>query len=270
MAMAHISNTLVVATLALGAGPVMFLRGFGRLRVRRLMQDTPSARIRSMAMGLVEVNGQVEARSQFTGPFSGRPCAYWEVDISTRTKNGWHVVHRNASGHPFFLRDATGVALVYPRGAESKVVFGVSEECNGLSLPECYATYFAEQHLALAALWRMGLMRFRERILEDGQQIFVLGTAAPKPHAVSLSDEDTLAATGTGDAFAARLQHTTDEVSAVIRQGENERTFVISQESERLLALELGASALGQLVGGPLFTLFGLGIWLDWLAHHRP
>src|SRR5262249_50730606 len=93
-------------------GIVLFVRGFRTWRERRLIQNTPPAKIRSMAMGLVEINGTVEPRSVLAGPFSGQSCAFWEVDISSRTKDGWRVVHRNASGHPFFIQDGTASALV--------------------------------------------------------------------------------------------------------------------------------------------------------------
>ena len=51
-------------------------------------------------------------------------------------------------------------------------------------------------------------------------------------------------------------------MAALVRRGENESTFIISQDSEKALMLALGARALMQLVGGPTMTLFGLGYWL--------
>ena len=103
------------------AGPWLFYVGFKAWRVRRLIEATPASRIRSMAMGLVELNGSVSERSRVSAPFSGRPCAYWEIEIATRSsgrdgRNAWATVHRNRSGHPFYLRDETGTALVYPQG----------------------------------------------------------------------------------------------------------------------------------------------------------
>src|SRR2546422_11397196 len=96
------------ATVALAAGPIVFLRGLRTLRPRRLIADTPTARIRSLAMGLVEVNGTVERRSALTAPFSGKSCAYWELDVASRTRNRWNIIHRDHSRNPFFLRDDTG------------------------------------------------------------------------------------------------------------------------------------------------------------------
>jgi hypothetical protein len=54
-----------------------------------------------------------------------------------------------------------------------------------------------------------------------------------------------------------------------VRQGENEHTFIISQDSEKGLMLSLGAHALLLLVGGPALTVVGLGYWLMTLSSGR-
>jgi hypothetical protein len=251
------------AGLGLIAGPILFAHGFRDFRLRRLMQNTPTSRIRSMPMGLVEVSGLVEPRSAVIAPFSGRDCVFWELDIATRTRrSGWTVVHRNASGHPFFLRDDTGVALVYPKDATTRLRPGMQEECPGIQLPDCYARYMADQHLAFRALWRAGVMRFRERVIEAGQPVYVLGTATPRPHSIAISDDEVLSATGTEDLRAKPLRVRDQETAAVIRRGEHQKTFVLSEESERELTLTLGVRSLAELFGGPLITLAGLGYWL--------
>jgi hypothetical protein len=256
------------ATLAVVAGPVLFVRGFRALRLRRLMQNTPTSRIRSMAMGLVEVVGAVESRSAVTAPFSGRPCAYWEVDVAVQgpRRNAWKTVHREQSGQPFFLRDETGVALVYPHGAECRTGFGVAEECLGISLPPVYARYLADRGLGMRHLWRLGAMRFRERVIEERQRVYVLGTAMPRSQAVTIGEAEALQATGTDGWGARRLRDTDAEVVATVRKGEHEPTFVISQDSERALTLMTGLQAVGLLVGGPVLALIGLVYLLEVLS----
>ena len=109
-------------------------RAFRDFRTRQLIENTPPARIRSMAMGLVEVNGEVVPRSEHQAPFSGRPCAYWQVEIATQgRRNSWTTVHRACSGSPFFIRDETGLALVYPKDAECRVMNPVEETCSGIA-----------------------------------------------------------------------------------------------------------------------------------------
>jgi hypothetical protein len=48
----------------------------------------------------------------------------------------------------------------------------------------------------------------------------------------------------------------------VIPLSSNEKTFVISQDSERDLTTTLGLKAFARLVGGPLIGLLGIGYWL--------
>ncbi|MGH7742142.1 MAG: hypothetical protein ACRENS_08975, partial [Candidatus Eiseniibacteriota bacterium] len=59
----------IYATAAAIGGLVMFVRGFRAWNERRLIENTPTARIRSMAMGLVEIEGVVEPRSVLAAPF---------------------------------------------------------------------------------------------------------------------------------------------------------------------------------------------------------
>ena len=184
----------LLSSLAVVTGPLLFFHGFRAWRIQRLIEDTPTARIRSMAMGLVELNGHVEHRSRLSAPFSGRECAYWEIDIATRasSRNGrqsWNTVHRAISGNPFYLRDATGVALVYPQGADVRTSFAVEETTHGLGVPPLYMEYMEAKGLGLRTLWSLGPMRFRERTLEQGAIVYALGRAQPKAMAQSLSDE---------------------------------------------------------------------------------
>jgi hypothetical protein len=259
----------VYATAALIAGPWLFWKGFRTLRKRRLITNTPTARIRSMAMGLVEINGAVEPRSTVIAPFSGKPCAYWEVDIASRHRRGWTIVHRKSSGNPFFLRDQTGLALVYPRGAEVKVHGGTEESYVGLGLPDCYADYVKAHMTGFSRINLIGQLRFRERMLEEGERVYVLGTAVPRAQSHDVAEGELMLATGTDDAVASRLRTLDRDVAAVVRRGENETTFIISQESEKSMVLSLGAQAFLQVVGGPALALFGLAYWVMMISAGR-
>ena len=250
---------------AVGFGAYGFVLGFQALRMKRVIHDTPTARIRSLAMGLVELQGRVRARSRMSGPFSGRPCAWWEVELQTlrRSKNGlrqWGTVHKEHSGRPFYLEDETGTALLYPDGSRVNAGSHVEEETHGFGVPEPYASYMSERDLPLRGLWSLGPMRFRERMLEEGTAVYVLGRAHPKPHAVAVSQDDEVAleATGTDAIGAAHVRHFDGACSAVIRRGPHDPAFLISDRSEKTMSMEYGFKAFGGLVGGPLLTLFGL------------
>ena len=258
-------QTLLLSGAATVGGLFAFVHGFRDLRVFRLIRDTPTAKIRSMAMGLVEICGEAETRSLVTAPFSGRQCAYWQVEVALRGKNNsWTTVHRNSSGQPFFVRDETGLAMIYPKGADCRLNYGVEETCLGINLPSPYTDYFSEQKLAMSYLWRMSTLRFRERTLEEGQKIYVLGSAMPKPQVLVVSDGEAMTATGTdGDTWSGRVKQRSAEAIAIVRRGENEKVFIISQTPERELELMVGIHAWIKLVGGPLLAIGGLAFLLN-------
>ena len=60
----------------LGLGLVSFWKGFQTLQKRRLIQNTPTSKVRSLAMGLCEVYGQALPYKEniLKSPFSGADC----------------------------------------------------------------------------------------------------------------------------------------------------------------------------------------------------
>ena len=263
-----------ISLASLVAGPVLFVRGFRALRVRQLVAETPLTRVRSLAMGFVELQGAVEPRSRVAAPFSGRPCAYWEVEVQvqrSRSREGppsWATVHRARSGHPFYLRDDTGAVLVYPQGMECRTNFAVEEQTWGGGVPEPYASWMADEKLGMRHLWVLGPMRFRERTLEPGQAVFLLGRAFPRAQALAVTQDETpLAATGTdGGAAAGRLAE--PPIAGVVRRGERDPIFMISQESQKQVAFEYGLKAFVSVFGGPAMTLFGLWGVMELIRSH--
>lgn len=254
----------LASVAAVGFGTFAFVHGFRALRIQRLIMDTPTAKVRSLAMGLVEVEGRVQARSRVTAPFTNRSCAWWQVELQTLSQSNkglkqWNTVYKEQSGNPFYLEDGSGTAMVYPQGADVRVGDLVQEETHGLGVPEPYSGFMAGRQLGMRHVWSMGAMRFRERVVDEGCAMFVLGRANPKPHAVAVSmDDEVLQATGTDAVGATHVRTLDGECCAVIRRGKDDAAFIISERSEKTMTMEYGFKAFGGLVGGPALTLFGV------------
>jgi hypothetical protein len=104
----------------------------------RIIEDTPTSRVRSAAQGYVELSGRamLPANAKIKGPLTGKPCAWWRYKIEKRRSRGrsrwWSTLQSGTSDVPFLLDDGTGTCLIDPRGAEvlpgsSDVWYGPSE-----------------------------------------------------------------------------------------------------------------------------------------------
>lgn len=96
--------------------------GFRFLLLKRRVENTPTSRIRSLAMGLVEVHGLTRRKFALVSPMSHLPCVYYRLRRYRRDRrNKWRLSHASDSRHvPFYLKDDTGEITVDPRGAAVK------------------------------------------------------------------------------------------------------------------------------------------------------
>jgi len=162
--------TLAVAVLTGGVAALRWLK------IARLMEDTPTSRIRSAAQGYVELAGRGRPLdgTQNLAPLTQRPCVWWRYRISKRTESGgknrqgrWQSIASGTSALPFLLDDGTGQCVVQPDGAEvvaaeSTTWYGDTPFPKGG--PGASLGAFKERHYRY----------FEERIYEH-EQLYALG-----------------------------------------------------------------------------------------------
>jgi len=128
---------LTVAALA-AAAAYSFWYAFKAWAKNRVIEDTPTSRVRSAAQGYVEISGLsvLPPNCHNTAPLTRIPCAWWRYKIEERRYAGrsrsWCTIQGDTSTEPFLLDDGTGQCLIDPRGAEvfpgaSNVWYGPSE-----------------------------------------------------------------------------------------------------------------------------------------------
>jgi len=113
--------TLLSAVAILG-GLYLFFRGFRLLVRKRLFLNTPTSKIRSASLGLVEISGVATGPYTLPAPISGVPCflyrtTAWIQSDDSKTHE-WKKVAEETLHVSFFLNDGTGQLLVDPQGAE--------------------------------------------------------------------------------------------------------------------------------------------------------
>lgn len=161
-----VSFTSGVVPSLLGVG--CFFAGFNLFRLKRRIENTPTSRIRSLAMGMVEVHGRARRQYALVAPMTQLPCVYYRLRRYRRNeKSNWKLTSDTNSGHvPFIIEDSTGRVSVNPRGAsvsagekhqgsagQANMLFGVRGESDSNE-------------------------RWVEETIAEGTSLYVLGSAA--------------------------------------------------------------------------------------------
>lgn len=161
----------VVALLTLW----FFYRGFSRLRLARLIEDTPTSLIRSAHQGYVELEGRAVALpgAPIYAPLSGRSCVWYEYTIDHletrwyggRRRSAWVSLERARSEAIFALQDGTGQCVIDPEGADIQCAHSISWQGH-----ERYPYNTPPGHSDFA-----GPYRYTERLIEPDDSLYVLG-----------------------------------------------------------------------------------------------
>jgi hypothetical protein len=164
------------AVIALGAW--LFRRGLIGLRDALFIANTPTAKVASAAMGLVELSGVAIAEQPTAAAVSGRPSVWWDVDVHAwhrdrRGKSRWYQVLAQHGGNGrLALEDETGRVPVWLRGAELLLETHTWESGKDL-LPAHGIGWLHRAGIS----WDGGRrLRVRERRMEAGGPLYVLGT----------------------------------------------------------------------------------------------
>ena len=177
---------LLWGLVPIAAGLYFFSRGFSVLARRRLITSTPQSKIRSAAVGLVEVSGLAVGPHTVHAPISGLPCFYyrtiaWEHKDSGKS-NDWQKVAEEILYVPFFLDDGTGKLLIDPRGAELDLHRDFRHEFSD----SIFSTADSVPYNVRNFLLRHGVsseskVRVEEYCIKPKNALFIVGTLAENP-----------------------------------------------------------------------------------------
>jgi len=114
----HTSDSIWQACVGLGFGGYQLFKGLGLWREKREIQNRPTSKIRSVAMGDAELFGTVKPLQTVKAPFSGKDCVYCAWRVERRVKNDWRTAESGELHNFFIIDDGTGQMLVDSAGAE--------------------------------------------------------------------------------------------------------------------------------------------------------
>mgnify|MGYP001213528503 FL=1 len=150
---------------------LMFCGGFHYLHLKRQVENTPTSKVRSVAMGMVEVKGKAIRQYALISPKTNIACAWYRLTNYRREGNKNWVISSVKSSEtvPFLLEDETGRIVVDPAGATVRA----GNKKEGFS---------SRNSISLAADYsdRNGSEKWVEEIIYEGTNLYVLGFASVK------------------------------------------------------------------------------------------
>jgi len=176
-----------VGVMLIIIGLIMFYNSLKNLKIKRLIENVPTSKARSVAMGLAELKGKIESRNKtLSDPFDGKDCLYWHTHIQQYMKRGkrrtWITRHKAKKQIPFYLTNQTGSVLENMQGVNSKNVKRDNEYESAMffsdDIPSKVEDYCNKGNIKLRG-WLGGKkrMRFQVTYLEPNDDIFIIGSA---------------------------------------------------------------------------------------------
>ncbi len=167
---------------ALAAVPLLW-GGLHFLQLKRRVENTPTSKVRSVAMGLVEVHGRAQRLYALVAPMTHSACAWYRLRKYRKdNKSNWKLVKEINSNHvPFQLDDGTGRVTVDPQGAAVKAKVQQSGYPGQSPLTfTAFGSGYGEDE------------KWIEDVIYEGTSLYVLGYARPeREQRLSLRDRAT-------------------------------------------------------------------------------
>ena len=171
--------------VVLGLGVLLLFRGLKLLKFKRMIINMPTSKIKSLAMGFVEIYGQVEKGEELLkSPINKKDCVYYDLHIEKFVRRGkrsrWVTLKREDDSRLFFLNDGSGKIIIDSQNAEYnfktdfKVQTGLFSE-----MPEIVKEYCKKEDISKGFLGIKPRLRFTEKYIEPNNSLYILGSAVP-------------------------------------------------------------------------------------------
>ena len=181
-----INHFTILSSVAIVGGLCFFFVGFHLLARKRLLLTTPTSRLRSAALGPIEVNGMAAGPYTMPTPITGKPCFLYHTTAWQQRegrKEEWEKVADETLHLPFFIDDSTGQLLIEPLGADLDLHRDFREEYDASSFSWDQAgvpprvSVFLSRHCVVP----VRRLRVEERAIKPEDALFVAGTLTENP-----------------------------------------------------------------------------------------
>jgi len=243
---------LVFRIFILALGTFLFVWAILSFRKKRLIENIPTSKIRSIAMGLVEIFGEVIPSKDniLKSPFSETDCVYYKYKIEELRSSGksshWATIKKGWNYVYFYIKDETGMVLIDPLDAKIDIAAdNVFKSGLGKDPPYTVKQFLQKENVNFEDIL-FGInrrMRYTEHFIAPKDKLYILGTAADNPF---VKDASTLK--GVED--------------VIIKKGKHDKFYYISDKNEHMILRRLNIIVFCGFVFGLLLIILGLILFI--------
>lgn len=243
-----------IATMLIGIAVIGY--SYSRHKQRRLMQDTATSEVESMAVGAVELTGTVEkAEETIPGLLTDESCVIVDYDVEEYRWGDdgkeWITQDSGVLAEPFYLNDGTGRLLVdisdWTTDYEVSAANRTREEYEDTAAQPPVVDAFVDEYTDEAPDSEKQ-RRYTQKVLPVGAEAYVFGDA-------ELADRVDCA-----------IEPDDDAAELIVTEDADTELFLISDKDEEQLTEDRRFSlALGGIFGIVVFSV-GLAWFLGVLG----
>lgn len=253
----------IFSLLAFLLGVALIFWGVRVYRKSRLVANTATENVRSMAVGRTELQGVASPIGEpFRQPFRDEPCLYasWKIEEyrrqrsskNNRNKRSWETIASGSYTEPFVLDDGTGKALV---NATSSATWQLTSGCSSTwrvgsrSNPDSMIAEFCQREGISPR--SSNRRRYSQTVLRPDTEVYVLGESTQRG-----ADELT--------EWVEQAELSRAEQRLYLTRDESSGRFIISDMDESQLSSYYGRRAPLYIIAGIVVSaggLYGL-LWL--------
>jgi E3 Ubiquitin ligase len=278
-----------------------FFVGFRVLREKWALETTPFSKVRSAALGPVQLQGVAREKAPLTTPFSSLACVYFSYQVQEYRggkNSSWVTIASGSSENlPFLLEDDTGQIPIRPEGAHvilpvENVYYDPVYFNRGASLPTAATSFLKGIGISPGNRWFSRRRRFKESFITPGERVVVHGIASSNkedllnqkkqsvvtrlklikknPVLMAQLDVNQDGTVSVEEWDEARHQVENEVMAEMVIEpeqwevrGVKEEPFVISTESTVKLLRGYSLRAFAAIFGGPLVAALGAFVFFS-------
>ena len=164
---------LVIATFS------GFFLAFKNMHSKRIIEDTPTSKIRSAAQGYLELigHGQLMEGQPIVSPLTGKSCTWYDFKVEEHRQSGknskWVTIHSGISDELFLIKDDTGQCIIDPEGA--RVTVADKSVWYGNTSNPMAGTGRTQKKKGFFSALSNNKYRYTEKLLLPGEDLYAIG-----------------------------------------------------------------------------------------------